>query len=615
MAVTMMGPMCEREQSTLKLESGIQKLALRDDRSPPSPGDTQSSEDDKSSLESKIQKVTLHGDRREESPRETQAYEVDDLDGHRAPPTSILSSTMKTTSQSQAPRSEDRKPPTLLDLPVEIRRNILKYCLDCRYCAREEWALMPEKISNHDFKSIPRKMAYEADENLATSHEWLLRRTYRRSYALHPNVLRVCKTLYREGTDVLYSDNKFVVFFGVPEAWRATFPKTGTGISWRLKNTRQYLRAFMCIGRDVYGCREPAISIWLFDIRGVTGQTKTHLVLLEDFGTAMHSLFRCLMHQEPRSSLLERNSRALIDINVRRQYLPGLITPKGEDITRRLADMMFPWIGRWVNLYSIEYRQQTIKLGLVRQNRPTHYLASFRYLDYIHLAKWQHLALVRQLEDLRLVEKVHGPSKQVIQGLIFVVHQARDLLFALRPSYILQPEGETNATFRLIAVAAWRLAHLDVSSIRGLSPSELIAIKRLQILYMTLGMQIKAPRPITATRWLVKTRLRVAVLANELGVHDLANLFLHGAVAATMPKGSSIPEWKLSLRQAVEDAGLPRVLFKNTYCNANAKPSDFLLLATTWAESVGCKEALSPDVPETKHALQIGHLAWRTLYV
>ena len=100
-----------------------------------------------------------------------------------------------------------KTPPSLLDLPPEIRRKILGYCLKFNQTAvvtRESWS---RKHSEEEYEwltasSFPRTMDYRFA--FSTGGQTVVKTNF------HVSVLRVCKKLCREGLTILRRDNKWV---------------------------------------------------------------------------------------------------------------------------------------------------------------------------------------------------------------------------------------------------------------------------------------------------------------------------------------------------------------------------------------------------------------------
>lgn len=159
---------------------------------------------------------------------------------------------------------------------------------------------------------------------------------------------------------------------------------------------------------------------------------------------------------------------------------------------------------------------------------------------------------------------------------------------------------------RIIAIAAWFLASLDISAISDLSNADNVAIRRCQVLHALLATSFEAPRAFTTRNWLVNGRLRIAILLNELGITDLATNFLELAVLETMPandldngNGDTQAWIDQHLLRSLKEAGIPKSVGAKGYARRGRKPSDFPLLVATWAWFAGIDYPLHPVIPET----------------
>jgi hypothetical protein len=162
----------------------------------------------------------------------------------------------------------------------------------------------------------------------------------------------------------------------------------------------------------------------------------------------------------------------------------------------------------------------------------------------------------------------------------------------------------------IIITAVYRLARLDIATVPNLTHSEVIAIKRSQVMHLSLIASVVAAEPIDEIDWIVQLRLRMAVLMHELQAYESANELLEQAISihiaeAEMYSGSD-NEMTIDqeLSTAVNASKVRLSVLARSYTRRGFKPSDFPLLLTTWAKYRGRDKELDPKIPGTDRLMR-----------
>jgi hypothetical protein len=419
--------------------------------------------------------------------------------------------------------STTRAQPTLLNLLLEIRLEILRYCLSTSRTRTATWispSIPADQYNGLLGKIRSRHAAYinPVSGHLASLSEGLTHEEV--CYTVHPSLMAVCRQLKHEGRYILYRENRWLavkwcgsVEIGNFKAYDI-FEKLGLKTKWTL-DSKRYGRILGRLKAEQQSWHsEDYMPSIIFTISGNRDNGEIRLIPLTDLQMVMRAFHLSFLAGGPsmsgQSKIRMRMATPMTqsDANMRqtlcRQILPWIalvtsdISFAGTDMDRMSAEGSWPAIKDMVSGFT---ESKNLPLALLQ-------------CEGIKRA-------VQQVEKLIYENRGHHT---VVPTLFAILGQATDTFF---PYHRLDAKGIREPLTRMSRVriiAAWHLANLGPEWFNysdDTAQNTMIAKSRHQLLLaLFVKRSIKHHLPIKLPdqghAWRIQVYLHIARLANKL---------------------------------------------------------------------------------------------------
>ena len=506
------------------------------------------------------------------------------------------------------PQPTERVRPKLMEIPREVRQEILRYCLLTSRNRSARW-IISSMGGEHYARGVQRT---EFDHPLRTNpihggtllpNQGLVPEEI--VYQLFPSVMSCCRQLLYEGRYILYRENGWlaVKWSGIadyaPNQPYDVFQQAGLQTRWITDSKRcgRLLgRLKLMEDRD-----EMYMPDMIFSIRSRESSREVRLIPISEVTSVMRALY---ISSQARACL------ALQGLGVQvRLALP--LAHCNTQANRVLLHQMFLWIGQMISVVRLGSTPSSAAFSDSHLAVIASDIAADLTLAPSARARSQCQSLSSELDQVKLLRSQGRGRDVVARKLFLIIGQATDAIPTYQRFAIQQPDHWrfVNRVSRIRESAAWEVVLLDPGHFDYVGDTEyhtvLASLRHQLLMALFVKRSISRSQAPEDRRWRMQVHLRAAELFACLGEWSAAWKDLFQAVLTSRKRAvigqlsDPVAEtWSLNqLTATYERVGgdlIDVAHFVVAYIRSTSH-KDFLKVLFAWA-----------DIEESSEVLEIG---------
>ena len=425
--------------------------------------------------------------------------------------------------ENKAPEFATQEP-SLLGLPVEVRRTILGYILRTERNRHASWPLA--QLTSRDFCQVAWRMttANVTFTSLRDDTRGLVQDFEPKTlgHNLDASVLRVSERLYHEERTVLCTDNKWLACSGFGKEVTRALRILGLKNVWQVTASQLGNTAFY---KPLVGKTKLKVDMQLVKHQNMRCNDDTLLIPLSDLPMAVEAIYRDLCRRSTETATSKISVQVRIGLRA-----PNVTSVLMQPICEVVNAVIWPWLGEWIDsVRACDDILSGIKELRFSNNAPP--MIDVRALGRLNVR--EHAAIqLSSLSDILTTGEIalqNNKLPDAVRTLTSVFNQACDAYEALGTSLLAlsAPLSLEAQLQRLLAVVAWHIAFFDMDPLSAsLLLSEWTGFRRHQLLFAVKAIRLRT-RVEGQTLWNIHLMLRIAALCHDLGDTDNANEYLH----------------------------------------------------------------------------------------
>ena len=413
----------------------------------------------------------------------------------------------------------------LMDLPTEVRQKILRHLLRTDYVREEKWNL--GTISSQHFMNICEKTCNS--QVMLTRHLGVstssIKPEHHRSikYRLQPAVLQVCKKLYREGSEILRNENKFIAVFGFSgvEARYDWATVVGDSLGFEVSKSRysELLETSAC----KHGARPMCIPLMRLSFGCASQWSVVDLIPVADLKKTMRACAAVAVMQHE----ISRSFRATLWMRLNAKLCSSAALG-GRTLEEFWHAEILPRFGRWlgadrVDIFESPNHRQEVLSTAAAKTQIALCKAKHPIEDWLARLDGYAVELAQLEHDLDATRTMDTAKHLLFVLQTMIEEKSQDFQLWLPPAM----SGLLCKLYdQFTAMATWYFAFVELPEDSFADLEDALAWHRYQLLYAYLGRQLGLKLKL-GSHWNLNLKLRIACLWDQVGETSHARDWLH----------------------------------------------------------------------------------------